>query len=84
MSKFVDISGTPLNVGDKIATQYQQLFRVGVITGFTNKKVIVGFDFSGGSDETQLELTKISPWKLAKIVNQNVELMDYFQYIQNV
>jgi len=48
MKNFVDISGTPLNIGDKVAAQYQQLFRIGIITGFTNKKVVVGFDFSSG------------------------------------
>lgn len=83
MKAFVDISGTPLNTGDKVAVQYQQLFRIGVITGFTDKKVVVGFDFSSGLiPNTPLDTAKLSPWKLAKVVNQNIGLRDYFQYIE--
>lgn len=80
MEKFVDISGTELNVGDKVATQYQQLFRIGIITGFTNKKVIVGFDFTAESQ--YLEHTKLNPWRLAKVINQDISLTDYYKYIQ--
>lgn len=80
MEKFVDISGAELNVGDKVAVQYQQLFRIGVITGFTKKKVIVGFDFTTESHD--LEYTKLSPWRLAKVVKQDIGLTDYYKYIQ--
>lgn len=80
MSDFVDISGTPLNVGDKVAVQYQQLFRIGEIVGFTNKKVIVGFAFSEGP--APLDQARLDPWRLAKIVNQNVGLRDYFNLIK--
>ena len=81
---FVDISGTPLNIGDKVATQYQQLFRIGVITGFTNKKVVVRFDLSSGlNPTTSLDTAKLSSWKLAKVVNQDIGLRDYFQYIES-
>lgn len=83
MKSFVDISGTPLNIGDKVAVQYQQLFRIGLIISFTDKKVVVGFDFSSGLiPNTPLDIAKLSPWKLAKVVNQNIGLRDYFQYIE--
>ncbi|MBR2246035.1 MAG: hypothetical protein IJ880_03230 [Bacilli bacterium] len=75
-----DISGVELNIGDKIATQYQQLFRIGEIVGFTAKKVIVVFDF--GAIKPSLEEAKLNPWRLAKVANQQIGLRDYFQYIQ--
>lgn len=75
-----DISGVELNIGDKVATQYQQLFRIGEIVGFTAKKVIVVFDF--GDINPSLEEAKLSPWRLAKVSNQQIGLRDYFQYIQ--
>ena len=78
----VDISGTTLRVGDKVATQYSQLFRVGRIVGFTPKKVLVGFDFTETHTDEDLEVARFSPWKLAKIINQDVGLQDYYQYIQ--
>lgn len=81
MEKFVDISGTELKVGDKVAVQYQQLFRIGQIIGFTKKKIIVTFDF-GGMGES-LENAKLDSWRMAKVVNQNVGLKDYYQYINN-
>lgn len=75
-----DVSGVELNIGDKVATQYQQLFRIGKIVGFTAKKVIVVFDF--GAINSSLEEAKLNPWKLAKVANQQIGLRDYFQYIQ--
>lgn len=82
----VDISGCELKVGDKVAAQYQQLFRIGVVLGFTKKKVVVGFDFTSGFNreptEDDLEHAKLCPWKLAKVVNQEVGLRDYFNYIE--
>ena len=69
----VDISGTFLKIGDKVAVQYKQLFRIGEIIGFTDKKVIVGFDFSAtGNKDIPLETTKLNPWKLAKVCNQDI------------
>ncbi len=78
----VDISGTTLRVGDKVAVRYSQLFRIGKIVGFTPKKVLVGFAFSEEvyTDE-DLEVARFSPWKLAKVINQSVGLQDYYQYI---
>ena len=82
----VDISGCELKIGDKVAAQYQKLFRIGVVIGFTKKKVIVGFDFTsslnGEPKEEDLEQAKLSPWKLAKVVNQKVGLRDYYNYIK--
>lgn len=75
-----DISGVELNIGDKVATQYQQLFRIGEIVGFTAKKVIVVFDFR--AINPSLEEAKLNPWRLAKVANQQIGLRDYFQYIQ--
>jgi hypothetical protein len=84
MRTFVDISGTQLNIGDKVAVQYQQLFRIGVISGFTAKKVIVDFDFSATGSQTVLISTRVYPWKIAKVVNQNIGLQDYYRYIENL
>ena len=82
----VDVCSCELKVGDKVATQFQQLFRIGVILGFTKKKVIVGFDFTSGFNgepkEEDLDQAKLCPWKLAKVVNQEVGLRDYFNYIE--
>lgn len=60
MDNFVDVSGALLSIGDKVATQYEQLFR---IQGFTKQKVIVGFDYSE-TGQTPLQLAKLNPWKL--------------------
>lgn len=38
VAPLVDISGTTLRVGDKVAVQYSQLFRVGKIVGFTLRR----------------------------------------------
>jgi hypothetical protein len=81
-TKFVDVSGAELNIGDKVAVQYQQLFRIGEIKGFTNKKVIVTFDFSCEANGTCLEDARLYSWKLAKVANQNIGLQDYYQYIK--
>ena len=79
----VDISGTHLNIGDKVAVQYQQLFRIGVIKGFTKRKVLVGFDFHADPHpDNDLEIAALNPWKLAKVANQDVGLQDYYQYIK--
>ena len=80
MQKIVDISGTVLEIGDKVAVQYKQLFRIGEITGFTDKKVVVGFDLSA-TGNPPLETVKLNPWKLAKVCNQNIGLRDYYDYI---
>ena len=82
LTPVVDISGTTLRVGDKVAVQYSQLFRVGRVVGFTSKKVLVGFDFTETHTDEDLEVARFSPWKLAKIINQDVGLQDYYQYIQ--
>jgi hypothetical protein len=82
VTPLVDISGTTLRVGDKVAVQYSQLFRIGKIVGFTPKKVLVGFDFTETHTDEDLEVARFSPWKLAKIINQDVGLQDYYQYIQ--
>lgn len=54
--------------------------------GFTTEKVKVAFDFSASGDpflcSTSAEVAKLSPWKLAKVVNQNVGLQDYYKYIK--
>ena len=76
MDDFVDVSGAPLSIGDKIATH-----RIGIIQGFTKQKVIVGFDYSE-TGQTPLQLAKLNPWKLAKVVNQQCGLRDYFNYIK--
>ena len=81
MSSFVDISGTPLDVGDKVAVQYKQLFRIGEIQGFTASKVIVVFDF--GAIGPELETAKLNPWRLAKVCNQNIGLQDYYSHIMS-
>ena len=81
MDDFVDVSGALLSIGDKVATQYEQLFRIGIIQGFTKQKVIVGFDYSE-TGQTPLQLAKLNPWKLAKVVNQQCGLRDYFNYIK--
>ena len=80
MDNFIDVSGAPLTIGDKVATQYQQLFRIGRIEGFTKKKVIVAFDFSaqGNESPTSMERAKIAPWKIAKVANQDCTLQTYF------
>lgn len=78
---FKDISGVPLNIGDKVVVQYKQLFRIGIITGFTDKKIIVGFNFSVLNPE-ELEYVKLNPWKVAKVINQNIGLQDYYKYIK--
>ena len=83
--EIVDVSGTPLKIGDKVAVNYQQLFRIGIILKLTPKRVVVGFDFTaqGNALETdRLEEARFSPWKLAKVVNQNVGLRDYFDHIK--
>ena len=87
MEKFVDISGADLNIGDKVAVQYQQLFRIGQITGFKNKKVIVAFDFTTGINEEitspeHLDYVNLYPWRLAKVANQEIGLRDYYKFIQ--
>ena len=83
---FKDISGVPLNIGDKVAVQYKQLFRIGQVMGFTTKKVKVGFDFSASGDSslcsTSAEIAILCPWKLAKVINQNIGLQDYYKYIK--
>lgn len=80
MDNFIDVSGAPLVIGDKVATQYQQLFRIGRIEGFTKQKVIVVFDFSAQGTETptSMERAKIAPWKIAKVANQDCTLQTYF------
>lgn len=83
--EFVDVSGTPLTVGDKVAVNYQQLFRIGIILRFTPKRVVVGFDFTAkgnGLETGRLDEGTFSPWKLAKVVNQNVGLIDYYDLIK--
>lgn len=87
MEKFVDISGAELKVGDKVAVQYQQLFRIGQITDFKKKKVVVAFDFTTGfngemTPPEHLDYANLNPWKLAKVANQEVGLRDYYKFIQ--
>ena len=87
MEKFVDISGAELKIGDKVAVQYQQLFRIGQITDFKKKKVVVAFDFTSGvngevTPSEQLDYANLNPWKLAKVTNQEIGLRDYYQYIK--
>ena len=67
----------------------EQRIRIGNQKGdkfITKKKVIVGFDFTSGFNgepkEEDLDQAKLCPWKLAKIVNQEVGLRDYFNYIE--
>ena len=87
-SMFVDVCGAELQIGDKVATNYAQLFRIGVVVGFTAKKVIVRFDFGcdpGVIDPyseptTSQEDAKIFAWKIAKCFNQNCEVDDYYKY----
>ena len=81
-----DVSGAQLAIGDKVAVQYKQLFRIGQVIGFTTKKAKVAFDFSASGDPSlcniSTEVATLSPWKLAKVVNQNVGLQDYYKYIK--
>lgn len=87
-SGFVDVCGAELQIGDKVATNYAQLFRIGVVVGFTAKKVIVRFDFgcetgvinpyeeAGPSQED----AKLCAWKIAKCFNQDCDIDDYYKY----
>lgn len=83
----VDITGTTLSIGDKVAAQYQQLFRIGQVIGFTSKKVKVAFDFSAYGDpslsSTSVDIATLNPWRIAKVANQNIGLQDYYQYIKS-
>ena len=83
VTQFVDISGTSLNTGDMVAVHYEQAFRIGRIDGFTKKQVIVTFDFGATmlGYAPSYQQARLYPYKLAKVVNQNIGLQDYYQYL---
>lgn len=76
-----DISGTPLNVGDKVSIRHDQLTRIGLVLGFTKTKVIVGLDYTANGFESLSDLVKVkaAPYNLTKVINQDVGLLDYYK-----
>ena len=80
--KFVNLSGVELKLGDKVGVYYAQEYRIGVVSGFTKKSVIVDFDFGFMSE--QIDHVRLNHGKLAKIYNQDCNVKETWKNIRSI
>jgi hypothetical protein len=78
----LDINFTELKVGDKVGVYYSQKYRIGVVSGFTKKSVIVGFDF--GVMSKQIDHVRLDHSKLAKICNQDCNVKEVWKNVKSI
>lgn len=78
----LDINFTELKVGDKVGVYYSQEYRIGVVSGFTKKSVIVDFDFGVMSE--QIDHVRLDHSKLAKIYNQDCNVKETWKNVKSI
>ena len=78
----LDINFTELKVGDKVGVYYSQNYRIGVVSGFTKNRVIVGFDFGVMSE--QIDHVRLDRSKLAKIYNQDCNVKETWKNVMSI
>ena len=78
----LDINFTELKVGDKVGVYYAQNYRIGVVSGFTKKSVIVDFDFGVMSE--QIDHVRLDHRKLAKIYNQDCNVKETWKNVKPI
>ena len=81
-SEVLDINFTELKVGDKVGVYYSQEYRIGVVSGFTKKSVIVDFDFGVMSE--QIDHVRLNRSKLCKIYNQDCNVKETWKNVKSI